>query len=238
MLPAPWTATILFKTPFVADYELDFPVVPLIDYTSVGLSTISQSLNGASILYIKKTTTEDDLLDSILPQTVILLLKLFSSHGSLGSGKKMVLVIVGETGSGKTTQIPLYLHEAGYTKRGKVGWWAGVSQDHKDPYGHIIHIYPEHGRFVAKSYSPCFLSGSHVHNASKAFPVNGYEFSVDSSEILKKFEQFKKFEIVEDFTDHHFVNDGTSTKKPSKNSLKRIKEEWKILEKDLPVSFP
>ncbi|KAG5229791.1 pre-mRNA-splicing factor ATP-dependent RNA helicase [Salix suchowensis] len=32
-----------------------------------------------------------------------------------------VIIIVGETGSGKTTQIPQYLHEAGYTKRGKVG---------------------------------------------------------------------------------------------------------------------
>jgi len=31
-----------------------------------------------------------------------------------------VIVIVGETGSGKTTQIPQYLHEAGYTVKGKV----------------------------------------------------------------------------------------------------------------------
>ena len=32
-----------------------------------------------------------------------------------------VVVIVGETGSGKTTQIPQYLHEAGYSKRGMIG---------------------------------------------------------------------------------------------------------------------
>lgn len=29
-----------------------------------------------------------------------------------------VLIIEGETGSGKTTQIPQYLHEAGFTKDG------------------------------------------------------------------------------------------------------------------------
>ncbi|XP_039033597.1 pre-mRNA-splicing factor ATP-dependent RNA helicase DEAH1-like isoform X2 [Hibiscus syriacus] len=35
--------------------------------------------------------------------------------------ENQVVVIVGDTGSGKTTQIPQYLNEAGYTKRGKVG---------------------------------------------------------------------------------------------------------------------
>lgn len=30
-----------------------------------------------------------------------------------------VLIIEGETGSGKTTQIPQYLHEAGFTKNSK-----------------------------------------------------------------------------------------------------------------------
>ena len=37
-------------------------------------------------------------------------------------GEYQVLIIVGETGSGKTTQLPQYLHEAGYTKGGlKIG---------------------------------------------------------------------------------------------------------------------
>ncbi|GJW53731.1 probable pre-mRNA-splicing factor ATP-dependent RNA helicase DEAH5 [Tanacetum coccineum] len=35
--------------------------------------------------------------------------------------ENQVLVVIGETGSGKTTQVPLYLAEAGYTTRGKIG---------------------------------------------------------------------------------------------------------------------
>lgn len=36
----------------------------------------------------------------------------------------------------------------------QVGWWAGVSEDKKDPYGLIIRVTAEHGKYVARSYSP------------------------------------------------------------------------------------
>ncbi|XP_024960361.1 protein EXECUTER 1, chloroplastic-like [Cynara cardunculus var. scolymus] len=41
-----------------------------------------------------------------------------------------------------------------YASAGLVGWWAGFSDDSKDPYGRIICISAEHGRYLARSYSP------------------------------------------------------------------------------------
>ncbi|KAM7498704.1 hypothetical protein LguiA_023118 [Lonicera macranthoides] len=56
----------------------------------------------------------------------------------------------------------------------------------------------------------------------------------DDEEILKKFQLFKKFDTVEDHSDHHYLRNGSSVKQPSKNWAKKIQDEWKILEKDLP----
>ena len=46
--------------------ELDFPVVPIAAPNSAEISEISKSLNGASVVEIHKTTTEEDLLVSFL----------------------------------------------------------------------------------------------------------------------------------------------------------------------------
>ncbi|XP_057509759.1 putative ubiquitin-conjugating enzyme E2 38 [Actinidia eriantha] len=54
--------------------------------------------------------------------------------------------------------------------------------------------------------------------------------------VLGKFQVLKRFDTVDDFSDHHFNRLGLpgSGEQPPKTWSKRIQEEWKILEKDLP----
>nr|XP_023876099.1 uncharacterized protein LOC111988533 [Quercus suber]POE81623.1 putative isomerase [Quercus suber] len=42
--------------------ELDFPTIPMIDFNSAEFSPISKALNGVSMIDIKRTATEDDLI--------------------------------------------------------------------------------------------------------------------------------------------------------------------------------
>ncbi|XP_075486573.1 uncharacterized protein LOC142526208 [Primulina tabacum] len=66
-----------------------------------------------------------------------------------------------------------------------------------------------------------------VIQATKVEPRN-------TDEVLQKFESFKKFDTVDDYSDHFYSKNASSGKEPPKNWAKRIQEEWKILEKDLP----
>ncbi|VVB00378.1 unnamed protein product [Arabis nemorensis] len=48
---------------------------------------------------------------------------------------------------------------------------------------------------------------------------------------------FKRFDTVEDCTDHHYVSKGKASKQNSKNWVKAVQNDWKILEKDLPETI-
>ncbi|KAE9457644.1 hypothetical protein C3L33_10443, partial [Rhododendron williamsianum] len=62
----------------------------------------------------------------------------------------------------------------------------------------------------------------------------GKEQEEKESEVMIKFQSFKQFDTVDDFSDHHFNGMGFSGQQPPKTWTKRIQDEWKILEKDLP----
>ncbi|CAA7029130.1 unnamed protein product [Microthlaspi erraticum] len=53
-------------------------------------------------------------------------------------------------------------------------------------------------------------------------------------EFLGSYLFFKRFDTVEDSSDHYFAAKGNSSKQNSKAWVKRITEEWKSLENDLP----
>ncbi|CAH9074835.1 unnamed protein product [Cuscuta epithymum] len=60
------------------------------------------------------------------------------------------------------------------------------------------------------------------------------ETSDSNDEALRKYQNFKRFDIVGDCSDHHYNNMGLQGLQPSKTWSKKIQGEWKILENDLP----
>ncbi|KAL6497461.1 Ubiquitin-conjugating enzyme E2, catalytic domain ues [Orobanche gracilis] len=82
-------------------------------------------------------------------------------------------------------------------------------------------------------------SGLHVGPAntqSSASPMASASVRIDPedvTEIVQKYNVFKKLELVDDYSDHYFSRSWCA-KRPPKKWTKRIQEEWKILEKHLP----
>ncbi|CAI9303729.1 unnamed protein product [Lactuca saligna] len=55
-----------------------------------------------------------------------------------------------------------------------------------------------------------------------------------SSNVEEKYPNFKKFDIVEDYSDHHYKGANSETMQSPGNWSKKIEKEWRILEKNLP----
>ncbi|KAL6615783.1 hypothetical protein ACP70R_038053 [Stipagrostis hirtigluma subsp. patula] len=73
---------------------------------------------------------------------------------------------------------------------------------------------------------------------SAEMPHHPSKTKIVNSEIDEKYKAFKQFDMVTDHSDHFYSLSGKkkvqTVKKPSKDWVKRIQHEWKVLEKDLP----
>ncbi|CAI0461012.1 unnamed protein product [Linum tenue] len=88
------------------------------------------------------------------------------------------------------------------------------------------------GSSVDKSLVASSSSISAAPNG-EASSCNKVEESAEN--IIEKLKNFKTFDMVEDFSDHHYARSGEQA--PAKNWAKRIQDEWKILENDLPETI-
>ncbi|KAF5728312.1 Ubiquitin-conjugating enzyme 25 putative isoform 1 [Tripterygium wilfordii] len=93
---------------------------------------------------------------------------------------------------------------------------------------------PQMNSFSSYTSIPSFNDPFDAANIPPEEGVDKNHSVLDGNDILGKFEHFKRFDTVEDYSDHHYNAEGSSVKQPPKNWAKRIQEEWRILEKDLP----
>ncbi|KDP24125.1 hypothetical protein JCGZ_25782 [Jatropha curcas] len=85
---------------------------------------------------------------------------------------------------------------------------------------------------LSENQSPATATSSSTVTAESS--SSGEVVDNEENEIIHKFKNFKQFDTVEDFSDHHYNRMGFLEEQPPKSWAKRIQEEWKILEKDLP----
>ncbi|GAB2277950.1 Belongs to the ubiquitin-conjugating enzyme [Dionaea muscipula] len=117
--------------------------------------------------------------------------------------------------------------------RGKVN--SPASFNPSISYNNDISGFPCPGKLKSSSsYNP-FIKYDNSISGEVSDPVDfvfGRKEELNEVDMLKKFDLFKRFDVVEDHSDHHYRAKGS--KQPSKSLAKKIQEEWKILENDLP----
>ncbi|KDO51582.1 hypothetical protein CISIN_1g0109162mg, partial [Citrus sinensis] len=76
------------------------------------------------------------------------------------------------------------------------------------------------------------------HSTASVESISDEKEEKEESRVMANIQGFKQFDTVDDFSDHHYNRMGfLGEEKPPKNWAKKIQEEWKILEKNLPGEF-
>lgn len=71
-------------------------------------------------------------------------------------------------------------------------------------------------------------------SASSSRSLMPTESKKDDESVMLKFQSFKQFDIVQNFKDHHYESIVSSGEKQTKEWSKRVSDEWRSLDKDLP----
>ncbi|CAG7896534.1 unnamed protein product [Brassica rapa] len=93
------------------------------------------------------------------------------------------------------------------------------------------------------SLSASFAQNNQTVSSSAVQPVDSDASASSSSAEAVPSSQanflrdFKRFDTVEDFSDHHYLSKGKASKQHSKTWLKKVQADWKILENDLPETI-
>ncbi|KAK8464243.1 hypothetical protein PHAVU_011G157600 [Phaseolus vulgaris] len=98
-----------------------------------------------------------------------------------------------------------------------------------------FHAPPEH--LFDNSWLHCSVGDGNNEAAAAADNTVATISDEARDEILRKFQNFKQFDTIENTSDHYFVNASCSGTQIPQSCAKRIQEEWKSLEKDLPDSI-
>ncbi|GAY55730.1 hypothetical protein CUMW_166410 [Citrus unshiu] len=73
------------------------------------------------------------------------------------------------------------------------------------------------------------------HSTASVESISDEKEEKEESRVMANIQGFKQFDTVDDFSDHHYNRMGfLGEEKPPKNWAKKIQEEWKILERNLP----
>ncbi|CAN4075536.1 unnamed protein product [Withania somnifera] len=99
--------------------------------------------------------------------------------------------------------------------------------------GAVYHFHPEmvHALWTHGLHKSATTTESHSLQCESAYSKEQHR---DLGESLKNFRLFKKFDTVQDHSGHYFAKLASPDNQTSKSCAKKIQEEWKILEKDLP----
>ncbi|KAJ6360862.1 hypothetical protein OIU77_004812 [Salix suchowensis] len=100
-------------------------------------------------------------------------------------------------------------------------------------------IIPNHSKSKITTTTPCLSENKQIASTSSPMFLaesssNGEVEDSEEKSTMQKYRNFKQFDNVEDFSDHHYRGTSVSDLPPPKIWAKRIQDEWKSLEKDLP----